>query len=324
MEVINGIENVTKEPSASLTIGSFDGLHLGHQRIIQHMRKLEGPVTVLTFNPHPQAVVRPNQSPPPLLTSFEERIGLFRKLGVDRLIIIKFDKDFAKISPEDFIDKILYEKIGMAHIFVGQKHGFGHDRGGNVNLLQKRSEQHGFSVTVVDPVKRFGKVISSSRIRKLLLEGDALTAWRCLGRPYYVDGKVVMGDSRGKRLGFPTANLISEVPAKLTPASGIYATVTEVDGIRRPSVSHFGPRPTFKGANATMETHIIGFRREIYGKSVRVGLVDKLRDIMTFTSAGELVRQIRTDSREATQRLAELGFEEDARLRIQRLGKVLQ
>jgi len=323
MKVINGLDNVTRDPSALVTVGSFDGLHLGHQRIIQQMRKMDGTVTVVTFDPHPQMVIRPNQIPPPLLTGFAERLVLFEKISVERLIIVKFDKKFAILSPENFINKLLLGTVGIAHLFVGPRHGFGHGRKGNVKLLREYGKKHDFEVHIVDTVSRFGERISSSRIRKLLFTGDALTAWRCLGRPYYMDVKVVVGDGRGRILGFPTANLVSIEPAKLVPPPGVYATVTEVDNVRLPSVSHIGPRPTFKDAEPSIETHIIGFKGNIYHKTIRVGLVDKLRDIATFTSPQELIRQLGKDLKDSAQRLAELGFGKDARLRIQRYGKIL-
>ncbi len=324
MEVIKDLNKIKIVPDTSITVGSFDGLHLGHQRIIQQMRKLEGMVTLLTFDPHPQSVVKPNQSPPPLLTSFDERLSLFEKIGVDRLIVTPFDKEFSVMSPKDFIENVLVNILGMKYIFVGPRHRFGQDRSGDVNLLKRLSKKFDFEVSEVEPVNRFGEVISSSRIRKLLSDGDALTAWRCLGRPYYIEGTVVKGDDRGKRIGFPTANIEPIDDTKLIPPSGVYATVTEVDGVRWPSVSHFGPRPTFRGATPALETFLIGFREEIYGKVIRVGLIDKLRDIRTFKSVTELVGQLGTDVRGSAQRLAELGFGPTARLRIQRYGKILQ
>lgn len=323
MEVIKGLGNVTRDPKSILTVGSFDGLHLGHQRIIQQMRKLEGPISVLTFNPHPQTVVKPSQNPPPLLTSFNERIALFDKIGVDRLVIAEFNKEFALMTPESFVKDLLVNTIGLSSIFVGPKHCFGRDRKGNVELLYDLGKIHNFEVNEVDPVNRFGEIISSSRIRRLLVDGDALTTWRCLGRPFYIDGVVVKGDGRGNKLGFPTANLHPQDTDKIIPPAGVYATVTEVHGIRWPSVSHFGPRPTFKGTEPTLETHIVSFRGNIYNQPVRVGLIDKLREITTFSTPAELILQLRVDIRNAAQRLAELGFGSNARLRIQRYGKIL-
>ena len=323
MELVRGLDNITRDPNASLTIGSFDGLHLGHQRILQQMRKLEYPITVLTFDPHPQSIVRSDKKAPPLLTSFEERLELYERFGVTYLIVLTFDEQFAKLSPEEFIEDIIVKKIGLGNIFIGPRHRFGSNRKGNVELLRKMGRSLDFKTNIVNPVNRFGEIISSSRIRRLIQEGDALTAWRCLGRPYYLDGTVVKGDGRGKRLGFPSANLEINDLSKIEAPHGIYATVTEVNGIRLPSVSHFGPRPTFIDAKPSIETHILGFNRDIYGMRIRVGLIDLVREIKTFTSAESLVEQLHVDARTSLQRLAELGFGKRARLRIQRYGKVL-
>ncbi len=323
MKIITGLENVEKFSTGSVTVGSFDGLHLGHQRILQQMRKLEGPVTVLTFHPHPQSIVRPDKQTPPLLTSYAERVQLFSKIGVDRLIITKFDHRFAEISPEEFVTDVLVKKIGMTSIFVGPRHRFGEGRKGDVKLLEKLGEEHKFEVNVIEPVNRFGEIISSSRVRKLLLDGDVLTSWRCLGRPYYYTGQVVHGDGRGKKLNIPTANIESDEPAKIAPPPGVYASVVEIGSIRWPSVSHFGPRPTFKGALPSVETHIIGFKGNIYGHQIQIGLIDYLRDTKAFPNPTELFHQMARDLKESIQRLAELGFGFKARLRIQRYGKII-
>ncbi len=323
MEVIAGLENVVRQSSGSLTVGSFDGLHLGHQRILQQMRKLEGPVTVLTFNPHPQSVARRDHQAPLLLTSFEEREALFRKIGVDRLIVARFDETFAEIPPVKFVSDILVDKIGFTDLFVGPGHRFGKGRKGDVNQLMSLREKYGFQVHVIDPVNRFSEMISSSRIRKLLAEGDALTAWRCLGRPFYYNGRIVPGDGRGRRMNFPTANIESGEVGKIMPPAGVYATVAEFDSIRWPSVSHFGPRPTFKGAAPSVETHIIGFKGDLYGHIMQLGLIDRMRDIIAFTSAQALLQQMALDMKTAIQRLAELGFGPKARLRIQRYGRII-
>jgi len=322
MEIIRGLENVTRVAGVALTVGSFDGLHLGHQRILKRMSTTGDPVTILTFNPHPQALLRPGVTPPPLLTSFEERIELFAKYGAERLIIAQFTREFAKMSAEEFVENILVNLIGMEHIFVGPTHGFGRNRKGDVNLLRELGTRLNFSVEVIEAVGRFSAVVSSSRIRKSLLAGDALTAWRCLGRPFYLLGTVIKGDARGKILGFPTANLHLEEPGKLIPPAGVYATIVEVDGVRWPSISHFGPRPTFKDAVPSVETHIIGFDADIYGKKLGLGVIDRMRDIITFASPADLVRQMQQDRILARKRLAELGFSADARMRLQRYGQI--
>lgn len=323
MDVIHGIESVKREPNAQVTVGSFDGLHLGHQRIFRMMRQAQsGPVTVVTFQPHPQSVVRPDKQAPPLLTTFEERLKLFGKLGIHRLIVIPFDEEFGKITAEQFVEDILFERVGMERIFTGPKHNFGSGGKGDNELLSTLGKKCGFEAVVVPQVTRWGDKISSHRTRQILLDGDPLSGWRFLGRPYYVIGKVGRGDGRGQKIGFPTANLFEIDEAKLRPPSGIYATITEVSGFRFSSVSHFGDRPTFPGASASVESHIIHFTKDVYGEDIKIGLIDKLRDVKAFMSVAELVDQMKEDRTDALQRLAELGFAKDARLRQQRYGAI--
>jgi len=321
MEIIRGLENVSLTPDAAVTVGSFDGVHLGHRRILQRMRTCGlRPLTVITFDPHPQMVVRTYGEPPPQLTTFEERIGLFEKLGVDRLVVARFDEEFARISAVDFVERVLLEKVGMSRMFVGPRHGFGEGRRGNVEMLAGLGQKHGFGVEVVPPVIREGRFVSSSRIRKCLLAGDALSAFRFLERPYYLFGEVIAGDNRGHQLGFPTANIKSSDLFKLIPQPGVYATITEQNGVRWPSVSHFGVRPTFKTAQPSMETHIIGYNGEIYGEQITIGLIEKLRGTLAFNSPEELAAQIICDKTEASIRLIERGFGQYSRFEERRLG----
>ena len=279
MEIIRGLENVTCEPGAALTVGSFDGVHLGHQRILASMRDSGcRPLTVITFEPHPQTILRNYGDPPPQLTTFEERTDIFRQLGVDRLIIARFTTEFAALSAEYFIERILLQQVGMKRIFVGPTHGFGSGRRGDTRMLEGTGNEMGFEVEVVPPVVREGKYVSSSRIRKCLMAGEALSAFHYMVRPYFLTGMVIQGDGRGKSIGFPTAN-IAVNREKLMPLPGVYATITRIDETYYPSVSHIGERPTFAGAGASVETHIIGYSGDNYGRPIAVGLVDRIRDI---------------------------------------------
>lgn len=268
----------------------------------------DGVVTVVTFNPHPQQIVGSYAAPPPLLTSFDERLALFRQLQVDRLIIIPFNEDFARIEAVDFIVDILIDKIGMSGIYTGPRHRFGKGGKGNIELLRRVGRERGFTVKMISPVIQDGEPISSSRIRRLLLAGDVLTGMKFTGRPFFIVGEVVRGDGRGRELDFPTANLEAENKHKLKPNPGIYATITEIDGVEWQSVSHFGSRPTFPDAKPSMETHIIGFDGDLYGKMIRVGLIDRLRGIEAFSSVRELVDRMEQDREMSIKRLGELGF----------------
>lgn len=320
MEVFRGLESFAGRQAACLTVGSFDGIHLGHQRILRMMRKSGESITVLTFDPHPQTIVRPNDPPPPQLTNTLERIELFETYGVKQLIFVRFDASFAALSSEDYVRDVLTEQLKIRNLFVGPNHRFGQGRAGDVTLLRRLGERHGFAVTVVDPIHRQGEPVSSSRIRKRLEAGDAVTALKYLGRPYYIQGEVVKGKQRGRALGFPTANFAAWEVGKLQPPPGIYATIAEFDGVRYPSVSHFGPRPTFAGDTAAIETHIIGFDRMIYGETIRVGLVDRIRGIVAFETVSALVRQMEVDRHEALTRIDRAGYKPEARSRDRKLG----
>jgi len=321
MDVIHGLESVTAIEGSLLTVGSFDGLHLGHQRILRRMRECsKGVITVLTFDPHPQSVVRPDVPPPPQLTSFEERKKLFERHGVERLVLARFDLEFAALDAEDYVRLILCGHFKVKKLFVGPNHHFGRGRQGNVHLLQSMAKEGGFTVEVIEPIVRSGEIVSSSRIRKKLLTGDARNAMKSLSRPYYIGGVVVHGAGRGRKLGFPTANFKDWEIGKLEPPPGIYSTITELDGVRYPSVSHFGPRPTFSGLGPAIETHLIGFDDDIYGRTIRVGLVDRIRDTFAFKAVEELIRQMEIDRRSASERIEAAGFKIGARQKDRRLG----
>jgi riboflavin kinase/FMN adenylyltransferase len=325
LEVVRGFDNLKCTPDAAVTVGSFDGLHLGHQRILKCMcESSKRPVTVITFDPHPQVVVQPFNDLPPLLTTFEERIEYFEKFGVDRLIIIHFDVKFSKISANDFIKDILVKQVGMSRIFVGPKHGFGAGRKGDVDILCRIGKESGFEVCIVPPVVRDGDYVSSSRIRRCLSNGDALSAWRFSGHPFFLIGEVIKGERRGVELGFPTANLKPENERKQIPKAGVYATITEFDSARLPSVSHIGARPTFPGTKPSIETHIINFNGDIYGKVIKVGLINRIRDVRTFNSSEELVKQIRCDIENAETSLIENGFGHHSEFKERMFGKIEQ
>ena len=323
MEIIRGHENVKLEADAAVTVGSFDGVHLGHQRILRRMREYNHrSLTLITFDPHPKLIVQPYGEPPPLLTTFKERIRLFEELGVDRLVIIRFDEDFARTTAEDFVKQILLDKIGLSRIFIGPRHGFGAGREGNAAKLIAMAKQLGFEVEVVPPVIRDGKFVSSSRIRKCLLGGDVLSSFHFMNRPFYLTGKVVIGEKRGKKLGFPTANLKLESNGKITPKPGVFASVTEVNGERLPSVTHFGTRPTFQSADPIMETHIIDFSADVYGETIAVGLVEQLRSVELFDSPEKLTAQISHDRSNAYTRLIEKGFGPHSSIPERRFGRI--
>ncbi len=306
MEIIRVREKIYQKFNApSVALGNFDGLHRGHQEIIKrtvesaHSKKRDA--IVYTFDPHPRLVL--GLAPEiPRITTPRERADILEHLGVDVLILAEFTKEFASQTPEDFVQDVLVEEIGTRHLYIGENYRFGKGRTGNPEVLKKMAPELGFNVHVVSPVKVDGLVVSSSRIRELLIQGDIGEANRLLGREFTIEGRVIHGHHRGKKLGFPTANLKPEV--KLRPPEGVYAVYCRVEDVIYPGVMNIGYNPTFKDRRVSYEAHILDFNRDIYGRTIRVYLVEKLREEMTFSGVEELKKQILEDIRIARGKLA--------------------
>jgi riboflavin kinase/FMN adenylyltransferase len=281
-----------------LTLGVFDGLHLGHQLImrtvVERARSLNAVPTVITFDPHPRAVLHPESSPP-LLQTFDQKIEAFGVLGLEQTIVIRFTKAFAEIRAEDFLREVVRERLQTAEVYLGRGFAFGHNREGNIELLKKVSGQLGFRAEEVREVRLRGQRISSSRIRELLAGGRVNLARRMLGRPYGVEGRVVRGAMRGRELGFPTANLRPQ--NRVIPRGGVYVTATLIEGHWRRSVTNIGTRPTFEkdSAESSVETYVMDWSGDLYGDVVRVRFLHRLRDERRFDSLDELKRQITRD-----------------------------
>lgn len=292
--------------SSWATIGSFDGVHVGHQAIIR--RLVEGAhqegqkAVVITFFPHPAVVLRGLQGPF-FLTSPEERAAQLQKLGVDTLVTMTFDKHLALVSAEDFM-RNLCAHLGLTRLLVGYDFALGKGRQGDVPTLTRMGEEMGYQVEVVPPVEVEGEAVSSSRIRALLGRGEVETAARLLDRPYSLPGTVVRGDGRGRNLGFPTANL-SIWPERITPAVGVYATWAYIGQERYPSVTNIGVRPTFENEPvfARVETHVFDFDRDLYGQNLTIEFVNFLRREQRFPSIQALIEQIHQDSQNAREAL---------------------
>ena len=281
----------------SVTIGNFDGIHLGHQQLIKEARTKaleKGYKTlVLSFFPHPLWVICP-QKAPPLLTPFEVKQRILERYGVDIFVAIEFSKEFASWSHERFVKEILTERLECEYLVIGPDFRFGKDRKGDINFLRKEA---GFPVKVIPPVMVDGEPVSSTRIRRLLRdEGDVGRAAELLGRHYRLFGKVKKGDQRGRKLGFPTANL-EPSPRSLIPKRGTYLTKTLLNrGGCYPSVTNIGKNPTFGETEETrVETHLIGFEGDLLGKEISIEFVERIRDEMRFSSPAELVAQIKED-----------------------------
>jgi riboflavin kinase/FMN adenylyltransferase len=296
-----------------VTIGAYDGVHLGHRRLIarvqERARQLGAASTVVTFDRHPAMVVRP-ESAPPLLTDLEQRLELLASTGVDCTLIITFDRERSEESAEDFVTEVLVNRLRARCVVVGRDFHFGHGRRGNVGLLQSMGSSLGFEVTGLDLLAEEGgtEPVSSTRIRHLLSGGRVEEAARLLGRPHEVRGQVGRGDGRGGAvLGFPTANV--GVPREiLLPADGIYAGWhLRPDGAAHPAAISVGRRPTFYAAGSRLlETYLLGFVGDLYGEPARVRFVTRLRDEQRFSSVDELVAQMGKDVDAARAALADL------------------
>ena len=301
MKIFHGTENANILRPTVLTLGVFDGLHLGHQRIMQKVveraKAVEAHATAITFDPHPRAVLHP-ESAPPLLQTLDQRLANFEVLGIEQAIVIQFDRGFASQSAEDFIIDIIRERLHAKEVYLGKGFAFGRARGGNIELLRKMSGDLGFFADEVDEVQLRGQRISSSRIRELLAEGRVNVVRRMLGRPYGVEGVIVRGDRRGHTIGFPTANLHPH--NRVIPKFGVYATATLIDGVWRRSITNIGVRPTFGvDDEPSIESYIFEFNDELYGDVLRVRFLHRIRDERKFSGIDELKAQIERDTRRA-------------------------
>ena len=301
MRLFHGYENAEIARPAVLTLGVFDGMHLGHQlivsRVVERARAVGAVPTVVTFDPHPRAVLHP-ESAPPLLQTFDQKIEAFGVLGVEQTIVIRFTREFAGVSAEEFLKDVVHERLQAREVYLGRGFAFGRGREGNIDLLRRVSRELGFHADEVPEVRLRGQRISSSRIRGLLAAGSVNLARRMLGRPYGVEGRVVRGAERGRTIGFPTANLRPD--NRVIPRAGVYVTATLIDGAWRRSVTNVGVRPTFeKEAEPSIETFVMDWGGDLYGDVVRVRFLHRLRDERRFPSVAELKRQIDADAARA-------------------------
>jgi riboflavin kinase/FMN adenylyltransferase len=285
-----------------LALGNFDGLHRGHQKIVDRVRRVaieRGAIAVaMTFDPHPPRVVRPDKAPP-LLMTHAQKLEALAKAGVQGVAVIRFTPELSRWDPETFARGVLVDWLRVAEVWVGGNFLFGRDRTGNFTMLRALGARYGFRAEKIDPVRYKEFVVSSTRIRRLVAEGRVDEAGALLGRTYFIDGLVVRGQERGRALGFPTANLCTE--NELVPPRGVYATTATIDGTVFPSITNIGVRPTFGDEeHSVIETHVLGLERDLYGCKVRLGFVQRLRDERKFESADALAGQIQADCQAAT------------------------
>jgi riboflavin kinase/FMN adenylyltransferase len=288
------------------TIGNFDGVHLGHRAILDRVRQraqeLDGQAVAVTFNPHPVKVLRPEVNLP-LLTTQDQKLNLLADSGLDAIVVLPFTLDFAALPAREFVRQYFCERLRAREVVVGHDYCFGRGREGNIDLLKEMGTVHGFTVQVVWAVEVQGAVVSSSLIRAMLRLGKVTEAGRLLGRPYGVVGRVVQGKGRGaKLLGVPTANLVS--PNELLPASGIYAVWVRRGDTILPGVANIGTCPTFNNSELSLEVHLLEFSGDLYGESLEVRFVARLREEQRFPSLEALAAQIHADIAAARLALA--------------------
>jgi riboflavin kinase/FMN adenylyltransferase len=295
-----------------LTVGNFDGLHLGHQAIlatvVRRARDLRGEAVVYTFDPHPRKVLRP-ESAPGLLVTLEQKLELLAAAGVDAAVVEPFTADFARTSAEQFVREQLHRRLRPLEVYVGYDFHFGRDREGSMRMLTELGPRLGFSVTIIPEVTQDGDDVNSTRIRELLDQGRVERAHAMLGRAYSARGRVVKGEGRGRGLGFPTANLAPE--NEVLPAAGVYAGWLRLldagdppAGTRLAAVTNVGRRPTFEGAGRLVaEAHCLGFEGDLYGRRVELSFDHRLREERRFAGPAALREQIRADLAEARRRL---------------------
>lgn len=305
MEILRSIPELERlRGPLFLAIGVFDGVHRGHQAVIStsadHAAASNGTPVVMTFDPHPEKVLRP-QAAPHLLSATEHKIALIRALGVEHLLIITFDKQFAATEPEDFVQKLIIHSKPLREICVGHEWSFGKNRRGNLDLLKKLGAKFNFDVVGIPPVKINGAVVSSTAIRQAIEKGDLAKAAEMLGREYTILGTVTRGDNLGKKIGFPTANLSAH--SEQFPPNGVYVAEARIDGELYRGVINLGIRPTVSSGKPerVLEIHLFDFNRDIYGHDVEVRFLKFLRSEKKFQDLDTLVQQIRQDVEQARQ-----------------------
>jgi riboflavin kinase/FMN adenylyltransferase len=301
MRIASRPEEIPK--NATATVGNFDGVHLGHQFLLEELARREEPETseslLVTFDPPPLVFFQPSSS---RLSTREEKIELLRAKGLRNVLILEFTADFAQTEPRDFVKDLLVDGLQVREVVVGETHRFGRDKAGDIELLKKLGRQYRFSVDVVDPVIHGELPISSSRVRAALRKGEVEETSSMLGRSYSFVGEVVKGVGRGRELEYPTANLAVD-EAKILPGDGVYAVVAEVDGQETPAVMNIGSRPTFGSQKRSVEVHLLDFSGDIYGQRVSVYCVKRLRDEKAFSNGKLLASQIDRDVRIARKHL---------------------
>lgn len=309
MKIYHNLSEFKPKGNAIVTTGTFDGVHIGHRkilsRLIEKAREVGGESVLLTFWPHPKLVLSPDSHTrvTRILTTIEEKTELLEKLGIDHLVILPFTREFSELSCEQYIEDILISGFGTKAMVIGYDHRFGKNREGGIDYLLQHSERFKMEIEEINRQEIDNITISSTKIRKALEEGDILTANELLGRNYDFSGTVVKGRQLGRQIGFPTANVNIANEFKLIPKNGVYAVKAWVRGLQYGGVMNIGVRPTVEGKGITQEVYIFDFSDDIYGETVRVEIVDFIRDEQKFDGIETLIQQIKTDVETAKRML---------------------
>ncbi len=308
MEIINNIFDWKAPTKTILTLGTFDGVHIGHQKIIKKLLKQQektpAPTVVLTFFPHPRMVLQQDQTLK-LLNTIEERIELLQNLGIDCLVVHPFDYEFSRLTAEEFVEKVLVQHANIQNIIIGYDHRFGRNRTANITDLEQFGKQFGFDVTQISAKEVNEISVSSTKIRSALIEGDIATANTYLGYPYFLTGSVQKGKQLGRSIGFPTANLQLTADYKLVPKNGVYIVQSTLLGKTVYGMMNIGNNPTVDGTQQHLEVHFFDWNNDLYQQTIRVELLHKTREEIKFDSVVDLKKQLELDQQEILQWLKE-------------------
>jgi riboflavin kinase / FMN adenylyltransferase len=307
MDIFWDFNNLRKDENTFLTIGSFDGIHVGHRKILETLQQKasanNGRSLVITFDPHPRSVLSNNEVK--ILTTLREKKEILSQLGIQDFLIIRFTKEFSQVSADEFLKDYLLGKIGMKEIFIGYNHHFGKGRAGNKEMLEVMGKEFGFEVTEIQPIKVKDETVSSTSIKAFLEKGQVNKVSSFLGRNYSFSGTIVEGDKRGRTLGFPTANIKLEDSNKLLPSNGVYVVEFHVRGEKYYGLLSVGKRPTFHSDGEIIpEVYLFEFDEDIYGEFATVILLERLRGEEKFSSADELIEQMKKDEADGSEFLS--------------------
>lgn len=302
LKIYHQLAEFKKLENAVVTIGTFDGVHYGHQKIVNRLCELArttgGESVILTFFPHPRLILDPENQNLKMINTIKQKAEMLEKMGVDHLIITPFTRDFSNLSPQEYIEDVLINTIGMKQIIVGYDHRFGKDRMGGMAELEAYADKHGFQIELIGEQDINDVAVSSTKIRQALLEGDVAVAATYLGYHFSIEGRVIKGDKIGRTIGFPTANIFLEESYKIIPSDGIYAVTITMDEGMYQGMAYIGQRPTINGMTRNIEVNIFDFNKEIYGQTIEMTFLEFLRHDVKFTGLEALKEQLHQDKKD--------------------------